>query len=217
MAACRPGADRFTSLAKKESMMHEERFPHHTAERAPLGAQTAFGLAESAFGMVPNLTRTMATSPALAEAYLRLASIFESSSLSPVERQVVLLTVSRYNGCTYCVGAHSWLADQVGVPDPVIRAIREDHAIDDPWLETLRRFTLNVVQRRGWADRDVLDEFIDIGFTPQQVLEVVLGVGLKTLSNYTNHIVDTELDAMFADWAWTLQRDQGRTQGEAGS
>lgn len=193
--------------------MRDERFPHHGADTAPPAATTAFELAETAFGMVPNLTRTMATAPALAEAYLRLGSIFESTSLSPVERQVVLLTVSRYNGCTYCVGAHSWLASRIGASQSVIHAIRDDHAIDDARLEALRQFTRNLVERRGWIGPDDLEDFLDRGFSPQQVLEVVLGVGLKTLSNYTNHIVGTELDAVFADWAWTAPRDPATAPG----
>lgn len=182
--------------------MDTNRFPHHTRASAPVEANSAFDTAETLFGMVPNLTRKMATAPALAEGYLALSALFDKTSLSPVERQVVLLTASRYNGCQYCVGAHSWLADQSGVPEDVIRAIRDQQPIPDDWLEALRRFTHAVVEQRGWVNGEALERFLAAGYSTQQVLEVVLGVGLKTLSNYTNHIAGTDLDDVFSSHAW---------------
>lgn len=182
--------------------MDTTRFPHHTRASAPVEAHSAFDSAEAMFGMVPNLTRKMATAPTLAEGYLALSALFDKTSLSPVERQVVLLTVSRRNGCQYCVGAHSWLADQVGAPEHVIRAIRDDQPISDDWLEALRRFAHAVVAQRGWVSGDELERFLAAGYTTQQALEVVLGVGLKTLSNYTNHIAGTDLDDVFSRHAW---------------
>ena len=35
------------------------------------------------------------------------------------------------------------------------------------------------------------------------MLDVVTGVTLKTMSNYTNHIAETELDDSFAPMAWS--------------
>lgn len=182
--------------------MDTTRFPHHTRASAPAEAHNAFDNAEKMFGMTPNLTRKMATAPALAEGYLALSAWFDKTSLSPVERQIILLSVSRQNGCQYCVGAHSWLADQVGVPEDVIRAIRDNQPIADDWLEALRRFSNAVVEQRGWVNGEELERFLDAGYTPQQALEVVLGVGLKTLSNYTNHVAGTDLDDVFLRHAW---------------
>lgn len=181
--------------------MHEH-FPYHTLDSAPEEARPTLQTAIDTFGMLPNLTAKMATSPALAEGYLTLGRIFERSSLSPVERQVVLLATSRYNVCTYCMGAHSVLADMTGVPTGVTDAIRIDRPIPDPKLEALRRFTTCVVDTRGRPEPPEIERFFSAGYGPQQVLDVILGVGLKTLSNYTNHIAGTELDDAFSSRAW---------------
>lgn len=65
-----------------------------------------------------------------------------------------------------------------------------------------RRFTTAVVAARGWVDEAEIDAFQEAGYDSQQVLEVVLGVGMKTLSNYTNHMAGTELDAAFQHRVW---------------
>lgn len=152
--------------------------------------------------MVPNLYAKMAEAPALLKAYQEISEIFTLSGLTPTEQQVVLLTVSRVNRCTYCVGAHSVLADMGGVATEVTDAIRNDTPIADPRLEALRRFTARLVEARGWLDDADVQAFFDAGYQPANVLDVIVGVGQKTLSNYTNHIAGTELDAAFSERAW---------------
>jgi len=89
------------------------------------------------------------------------------------------------------------------VPGEVVAAIREDRPIADPALEALRRFTVAVVRSRGYSSAAETRDFLAAGHGPQQVLEVVLGVGMKTLSNYANHIAGTPLDAAFGAGAWS--------------
>ena len=115
---------------------------------------------------------------------------------------MVLLAVSVENGCEYCVGAHSVIADMSDVPTPVTDALREGEAIEDSRLQALRRFTEQVVATRGYPSSEDTRAFLDAGFESRQILDVVLGVGMKTLSNYTNHIAGTELDEAFAHRAW---------------
>lgn len=100
------------------------------------------------------------------------------------------------------MGAHSVLADMADVPKAVTDALRAGQPLPDPRLEALRRFTTAVVEARGWVDKAEVAAFQEAGYDAQQVLEVVLGVGMKTLSNYTNHIAGTELDASFQHRAW---------------
>jgi alkylhydroperoxidase family enzyme len=85
----------------------------------------------------------------------------------------------------------------------VVQAIRNGRPIADKKLEALRRFTAAVVTSRGWPSDADTGAFLNAGYGRQQVLEVVLGVGIKTLSNYTNHIADTPLDQAFATAAWS--------------
>ncbi|MBZ0071152.1 MAG: carboxymuconolactone decarboxylase family protein [Gammaproteobacteria bacterium] len=179
-----------------------QKFPYHTQDTAPAEARPLLDGARKKYGMIPNLYAKMAEAPALLQAYFQIAELFSKSGLTAVEQQVVLLTVSRVNGCAYCVGAHSVLADMGGVPAAVTDAIRDDTPITDARLEALRQFTARLVEARGWLSDDDIDAFVASGYTPANVLDVVLGVGQKTLSNYTNHLTGTELDAAFAGRAW---------------
>jgi uncharacterized peroxidase-related enzyme len=177
-------------------------FPYHTMDSAPADAKPVLAAGEKAFGMVPNLFRKMAEAPALLEGYWQLNRIFGKTSLSPVEQQVVLISVSVSNRCTYCVGAHSALADMINVPSEVTDALRTGQTLPDRRLEALRRFTQVLVQTAGWVPEEEVQAFLDAGYSRVQILEVVLGVGLKTLSNYTNHLAGTELDPAFGARTW---------------
>lgn len=176
-------------------------FPVLSPENAPAGSQPLLMGAKSAFGFVPNLLGMLAEAPAALEGYMGIAAAFQKSSLTPVEQQVVLLTVSVTNRCRYCVAAHTMIAMAAHAPPEVIEALRDGRPIPDARLEALRSFTEILVQARGWA-AEGLAAFYAAGFSKAQVLEVVTGVAQKTLSNYANHLAETPVDAAFAKLAW---------------
>lgn len=171
----------------------------HTLETAPEAARAALVQVGKKFGRVPNLLATMAESPALLNGYLAVAGAFQGSSFSPLEQHVVLQTVNATNACHYCTAAHSAIAIGVARIDPALdTALRELRQLADPRLEALRRFVHALAERRGWVDDGEVDAFLAAGFTRAQLLEVVLGVGQKTISNYVNHLVGTPIDEAFA-------------------
>lgn len=175
----------------------------HTVETAPEAAKEALAAAGKGFGFVPNLLAVMAEVPALLTAYRTLIGLFDQTSLNASERQVVLLTASYENRCEYCVAAHSMIAKMQKVPDAVVAAIRDGRLIADSKLQALRAFTSAVVNSRGLPSEADTAAFLAAGYTRTQILEVVLGVGIKTLSNYTNHVAETPLDQAFAPAAWS--------------
>jgi len=177
-------------------------FTKHDVETAPENSRPIIEGVKKGLGFVPNLLGYMAESPELLKGYTTLSGIFDKTSLNAVERQVVLLTVSRLNPCHYCMAAHTSIAQMQKVPADVIRSLRDDAAIEDGKLEALQTFTKAMVEARGYVQQDGIDAFLEAGYTKQNVLEVVLGVGVKTLSNYTNHFVETEVDEAFSANAW---------------
>lgn len=179
------------------------RFPLVNAETAPEASVDTIKAVNAAYGFLPNLIGTLGNSPAAVQAYASVSGAFEGSSLSPVEQQVVLLTTSVENQCHYCVAAHTAVAKMVGAPDEVAAALRAGDSLSDPRLEALRSLTLSVVRNRGWVPDEDLSAFLAAGFEKAQVLDVVTGVVQKTLSNYVNHIAETELDDAFAPFAWS--------------
>lgn len=177
--------------------------PVQNVESAPAASRDLLKAAGSKFGFVPNLLGMFANAPALLEGYLALAGIFDKTSLSPTERQIVLLAVSFENGCEYCMAAHSAIAGMQKVDQGVIGALREGKPIAQTNLEALRAFAAETVRTRGWPSPETVAMFTGAGYTPAQALEVILGIGLKTLSNYANHLAATPLDAAFAPAKWS--------------
>lgn len=178
------------------------RFDVHTRKSAPERSVKFLEQAEAVFGFVPNLLGVLAESPAALKAYMNLGQIFDESSLLPVERQVAILAINRFNECDYCMGAHTVIARMQKVPEEAIEAIRHDQPITDPRLEALRKFTTRVVEQRGWVAKQDIAKFEQAGFNHAQVLEVILAVSFKTLSNYVNHIAKTPLDHAFHGSEW---------------
>lgn len=180
-------------------------FPVHTLESAPDQSKAFLQKTAKNYGFVPNLISVMATSPSLTEAYLTVADIFAKSSLNPSEQQIVLLTVSYYHQCTYCVAAHTAIAGMQNVNSDIVMAIREGKPLSDKKLQVLRVFTSLLLDNRGWASDEDIQTFLSAGYQPQHILDVLVGIAQKTLSNFTNHIAKTPLDNEFEEVAWTPQ------------
>ena len=180
------------------------QFTFHSEDTAPAESRELMAAAKRAYGFLPNLLAGMAEAPALLEGYMSLAGIFDKSNLSETERQIILMTNNRLNGCNYCMAAHTTISQGAKVPADVIESLRNGTAIADPKLEALRRFTESINKDRGWIDQDDLDELYEVGYTKQTVLEVILGTALKVMSNYTNYITKTPIDVAFQANAWSV-------------
>lgn len=182
-------------------------FITHSIDTAPAAAQPLLQHVGKAFGFIPNLYGNLAEAPAILDAYLQLSALLEKTSFSPTERQVVMLAASVENGCEFCVAAHSMVARKIlKVADAVVDALRNGHPIADAKLQALAKFTTAMVHERGWIAGAELDAFLFAGYTRQQALEVVLGVSMKTLSNYANHLTGTHLNAELETEAWSRSR-----------
>ena len=177
-------------------------FPVHTLDTAPASAKPLIDMTQQAFGFLPNLIGVMSTSPALTEAYLTIAGIFDKTDLTPVERQVVLLTVSHFHECRYCMAAHTAISAMQKIPADVVEAIRNDKPISDNKLQALRQFVRVMVENRGELGEEDVQNFLDAGYESSHMLDVLVGIAQKMMSNFTNHIAETPLDDAFSDQAW---------------
>lgn len=178
-------------------------FTRYTADTAPAAAQPILAGVKAAFGFVPNLQATMAESPELLAGYSALWDLFGKTSLTTTEQQIVYMTANFEHECHYCMAGHTTLSKMQKIDDAVITALRAGTAIPDAKLEALHRFATAVVVNRGFVDDVGVQAFLDAGYTRQNVLEVVLGVATKVMSNYTNHLSGTPLDAFMKGNEWT--------------
>ncbi len=178
-------------------------FVLHTLETAPEESRALLEDSNKAFGRVPGLHAVMAEAPALLDGYKQLHRLFsEQTSFDKDELTVVWQTVNVEHACHYCVPAHTGIARMMKVDDAITEALRNETPLPNDRLEALRTFTLCVVRDRGEADDSAVQAFLDAGFTKRQVLEVVLGVAQKVMSNYTNHLAQTPVDRPMQAFAW---------------
>ena len=177
-------------------------FTTYTIESAPDTSKPTLQAINQKLGFVPNLMANMAESPVMVESYLTLMTLYDKSSLTAAEREIILMTNNRLNGCTYCMAAHTAVAKMAGVDDKVITALRDGSTINDTKLEALRQFTIVIHETHGHPTQTHLDAFLAAGYTRKNILEVVVGTSLKVLSNYTTPLVKPALDQAFTRFAW---------------
>lgn len=175
-----------------------------TLDDADPEARGVLEKAKAQVGFIPNMYAGMANSPGLLETYLDGYGRFRNNSgFTPVEQEVVFLTISRVNGCGYCMAAHSMIADRKsGVPTDITDAIRDGRQISDGKLSALSVFTERMVTTRGLPSKAEVQTFLDAGYQERHVLEIILAIAVKTLSNYSNHLFHTPIDEMFAGREW---------------
>ena len=177
-------------------------FTLHNETTAPAESKALLADSKKAFGRVPGLHAVMAEAPGLLEAYKKVHELFVNSSFDKDELTVIWQAVNVEHACHYCVPAHTGIAKNMGVSDAITDALRNETALPNARLEALRTFTLHVVRDRGNVDERAVQAFLDAGFSKRQILEVILGVSQKVMSNYTNHLAQTPVDTAFRKFEW---------------
>ncbi len=175
-----------------------------TIESAAPIAKPLLEQAQKTLGFVPNMYAYMANSPALLSTYLHGYELFRATSgFTPVEQEVVFLSISFENGCDYCMAAHSLVATAMSkVPTEVTEAIRNGQTIPDARLQSLSSFTRTLLNKRGLPSAEEVEAFRQAGYSDKQVLDLILAIAVKTLSNYSNHLTHTPVDPAFAKFTW---------------
>lgn len=160
-------------------------------------------------GMIPNMYANMVNAPGLMETYAIGYDRFrKSSGFNPVEQEVVFMTISVLNGCEYCTAAHSFIADKMSkVPAEVTDAIRNGEEIPDAKLKALSEFTRVIFEKRGNPSQEEAQAFLAAGYQEKQILEIILALAVKTLSNYPNHIFQTPVDDAFSSRIWSKEEN----------
>lgn len=157
-------------------------------------AKPLLAAVQQQLGVVPNLMKLVGRSPAALEGYLSLNSALAKGKLNTQLRESVALTVAEYNGCDYCLSAHSYLALNVAkLGSDEIEAARSGHS-RDPRTDAALHFAQRVAETRGHiADTD-LATLRSAGFDDAGVIDIVVTVALNTLTNYVNNVAQTDID-----------------------
>jgi uncharacterized peroxidase-related enzyme len=177
-------------------------FTLHDMATASTASAELLRKVQKSWGFVPNLHRVLAESPAALEAYSTLWGIAEKTGFTPQERNIAYLTIIYENECTYCMAGHTNLSRMAKVDAATIVAVREGHTIADAKLEALRQFAAKITRQRGVVSEADVAAFKAAGYDNRAVLDVLVLAATKLISNYTNHLADTPLDAMMKGSEW---------------
>ena len=163
-----------------------------TREEVSPNNQEIFDQLQKNLGFVPNLYAYYAKNETALGDYLSLQN--RKSTLKTKEREVINLVVSQFNGCRYCQSAHTAIGKMNGFSDDQILEIREGEASFDSKLNALAQFTLSVLENRGKAPVEAKELFFNAGYTEANLIDVVIVIGDKTISNFVHNLADFAID-----------------------
>lgn len=175
-------------------------FTLYTPENAQEAAQLELEKSVKSFGWVPNLHAVLAEAPTVLTAYKELHNLFQQSSFNNDELTVIWQTINVENECHYCVPAHTGIAHMMKIDETIINALTSGGELPTEKLQTLKDTTLSLLRNRGRLGEGELEQFKAVGYGNQQVLEIILGIAQKTISNYTNHLANTPVDEAFQQY-----------------
>ncbi len=154
--------------------------------------QAIFDQLEKGLGFVPNLYAYYAKNKTALGDYLALQN--RKSTLRAKEREIINLVTSQINGCRYCQSAHTVLGKMNGFTDEQVLEIRTGRASFDPKLDALAKFTASAVENKGRATEEAKEEFFAAGYTEENLIDVVMVIGDKIISNYIHNLTGFEID-----------------------
>jgi uncharacterized peroxidase-related enzyme len=145
-------------------------------------------------GMVPNMFRIIANSPAGLEGYLGLNGALAKGRIDARTRERIALAVAEIDGCDYCLSAHSYLGKNLAKLDDAELAANREGSSTDPKAGAAVRFAAQIVRTRGHVTAAEVEAVQAAGYDDAQVIEIILHVALNTLTNYVNVVADTAID-----------------------
>lgn len=169
-------------------------FSSYDLDTAPAAACEILAENKRQFGMIPSPLARLAESPVALQAAIAGLTAFEHTSLAPLEREVLAMTMGVKNGCHYCVSLHRRFLEMLEAPAGLSEALEQGRELDSPRLEAVRVFTLALLERTGDVSDEAWQQFLAAGFDRAAALEVVVGVAAYTLTTFANRLTEAPLD-----------------------
>lgn len=177
-------------------------YPVNTIDSAPEASRQALEQLQQAFGFVPNLVGAVSNSPVLINSLVGLFQRVHGGNFTEAEVQTLLLTNAVTNSCAWAVALHTALALKEGLDPADVEAIRQRQLPKDKRHAALSRLARALIEQRGHVSNEVLATFIEAGFEPALVLEVVAASAASTITNYAGSITNPPLEAQLQEYTW---------------
>jgi len=167
----------------------------------PLDPATATGKTKELFnavqaklGVVPNMMRTMANSPAVLEGYLNLSGALSHGSLNARTGELIALTVGESNACDYCIAAHNFIGEKLLKTDPTVILAARKADSQDPKTKSILQFAKILIDKNGRVNDEDVNAAKKAGITEGEIAEIVAHVALNVMTNYLNNTANTTID-----------------------
>lgn len=177
-------------------------YKYHSQLTAPQGSVQLLTELNTNLGFIPNVFAITAQSPGALKGLVGLTTCFSQSTFTAQEQQIILLATSTENECVYCVAGHTAFANSIDMDADVIAAMRNKQKVEDYRFNTLSQTVRGLIKSRGQLSPQHLSEFFTAGFTQAQFLELVMGICVKTFTNYISNALTVKLDQQFTAYAW---------------
>jgi AhpD family alkylhydroperoxidase len=176
-------------------------FTVHTLESAPPAARRGMHAVAGHLGYLPAAVGLMAESPQLLAGWQAANAAFEAADLDPLARETLVMTLAVRNGCHLCVAMHTARLRSLPADPGLVADLRAGRTPSDPRLAAVTAFTLAVLAAAGGVDDATRQAFLAAGFTRRNALEIVLGIGVYTISTFANRLTAAPIDAPLAAFA----------------
>jgi len=152
-----------------------------------------FDAVQKKLGFIPNLVKVFGNSPATLQTYLSLGQLTASGNFTNKYREQLALAIAETNNCNYCLSAHTAIGKMNGLTEEQTEQSRQGIA-NDTKAQAGLQFAKAVTENRGQVSSEVIKAVKAAGYNDGDILEIVLNVVSNTLTNYVNHLAETEID-----------------------
>ncbi len=181
-------------------------FKFHSPDSAPNGSKKLLEQLLNNSGS-NGFYSVISESPEALKAYISLHDLFSKTSFSNEEKTVIWQTINVENECIFCVPAHTSMAKKMNISQDVNEALRNETPLPTKKLEALRTFTILLLRNRGNVSNKEISSFIQAGYSNQNILEIIIGLAQKTISNYVNHVARTPVEKQYEKFLWQRKKN----------
>ena len=165
-----------------------------TAEQTPTASIPLLDAVNKQLGVVPNMMKLIGNSPAALEGYLNLNGALSKGTIGVKTSERIALAIAEYNGCSYCLSAHTYLGENVAKLDAAEMKTNRNGSSSDTKANAAISFATSVARTRGKVSDADIQAVKAAGFNNAEIIEIVLHVALNTLTNYVNEVAKTVID-----------------------
>jgi uncharacterized peroxidase-related enzyme len=161
---------------------------------APAASQGNLNAVDKKLGVVPNMFRLIATSPAALVGYLGMSAALGDGEITAAVAERIALAVAEVNACDYCLSAHTYLAKNLAKLDDAEITANRSGASSDIKVNAAVHFASQIARLRGHVTEADLKAVRDAGWSDAAVIEIVQHVALNCWTNFFNEAFKTEID-----------------------